>query len=185
MKLECSGEVGRTVDVYEKNSGRTDLDSQPRYDAGRLTELTANIAAMDGLVTFVLNVILGSKPTKIERHIAREMFSPSANVVLVPRGRPTLACALSVEEFFVQEKEMLRYCDNWREVMRSHDPFADGNRQTRIKAHVVLDSELPGADARHADLTFTLRGTPSLQRIASCTIVYDELYEGRSPATLY
>lgn len=184
MKSENKGEV---VPLREpSNRGgivRDEPAPQSSFDRKQLEAVAANSAALDGSVTFILNVIFGTKPNKMELRIARAMFSPTANVVLIPRERPTLACALSIDEFFARDDEVLKYESSWRETMRSHDIFAESKRQTRIKVQVILDAE--ASSARHVDLIFTMRGASPTQYIASCTIVFDEAYRSRSPATLY
>jgi len=63
---------------------------------------------IDAAISFVLNVLFDGNRSKAEIRIARAMFRPAASIVLIPRDRPSLACAISIDEFFAVEKDMLR-----------------------------------------------------------------------------
>ena len=140
---------------------------------------------IDAAVSFVLNVLFDSNRSKAEIRIARAMFRPSASIVLIPRDRPSLACAIGVDEFFATEKDMLRIEESWEESWRIHDPGTDPTARLRVRAHVVLD---PGRDMvkpRSTDVVFALRNASNAQRIHSCTILYDEAPRASSPVTLF
>ena len=140
---------------------------------------------IDAAVSFVLNVLFDANRSKAEIRIARAMFRPSASIVLIPRERPSLACAIGVDEFFAAEADMLRFEESWQESWRIHDPGADPTARLRVRAHIVLD---PGRDipkARSTDVVFALRNASNAQRIHSCTILYDEAPRAISPVTLF
>lgn len=140
---------------------------------------------IDAAVSFVLNVLFDGNRSKAEIRIARAMFRPSASIVLIPRDRPSLACAIGIDEFFAAEKEMLRYEESWEESWRIHDPGTDPLARLRVRAQIVLD---PGRDIpkpRSTEVVFALRNTSAAQRIHSCTIVYDEAPRASSPVTLF
>ena len=59
---------------------------------------------LDAAVSFILNVLFDSNRSKAEIRIARAMFRPSASIVLIPRDRPSLACAVGIDEFFAADK---------------------------------------------------------------------------------
>jgi len=140
---------------------------------------------VDAAVSFVLNVLFDGNRSKAEIRIARAMFRPSASIVLIPRDRPSLACAVGVDEFFAAEKDMLRYEEGWEESWRIHDPGTDPCARLRVRAQIVLD---PGRDIpkpRATEVVFALRNASNAQRIHSCTIVYDEAPRASSPVTLF
>jgi len=140
---------------------------------------------IDAAVSFVLNVLFDANRSKAEIRIARAMFRPSASIVLIPRDRPSLACAVGVDEFFAAEKDMLRYEEGWEESWRIHDPGTDPCARLRVRAQIVLD---PGRDIpkpRATEVVFALRNASNAQRIHSCTIVYDEAPRASSPVTLF
>ena len=140
---------------------------------------------VDAAVSFVLNVLFDGNRSKAEIRIARAMFRPSASIVLIPRDRPSLACAIGVDEFFAADKDMLRYEESWEESWRIHDPSADAGTRLRVRAEIILD---PGRDIpkpRTTEVVFALRNASNAQRIHSCTIVYDEAPRSQSPVTLF
>ena len=140
---------------------------------------------VDAAVSFVLNVLFDGNRSKAEIRIARAMFRPSANIVLIPRNRPSLACAIGADEFFATEKEMLSYEIGWEESWRIHDPCPDAGMRLRVRSQIVLD---PGRDIpkpRSTEVVFALRSASNAQRIQSCTIVYDEAPRTSSPVTLF
>jgi len=155
-----------------------------RADRTEIAALDEN-NTIDAAVSFVLNVLFDVNRSKAEIRIARAMFRPAASIVLIPRDRPSLACAIGIDEFFAAEKEVLRYEDGWEESWRIHDPNADGGTRLRVRAHIVLD---PGRDVpkpRATEVVFALRNASNAHRIHSCTIVYDEASRASSPVTLF
>ena len=168
----------------EKSGPRSDNVVTLRADRNQIAALDED-NTIDAAVSFVLNVLFDGNRSKAEIRLARAMFRPSASIVLIPRDRPSLACAVSVDEFFVAEKDMLRYEESWEESWRIHDPDVDGGTRLRVRAHVVLD---PGRDIpkpRATEVVFALRNVSNAQRIHSCTIVYDEAARASSPVTLF
>ena len=145
----------------------------------------SNQSSVDAAVSFILNVLFDGNRSKAEIRIARAMFRPSASIVLIPRDRPSLACAVGVDEFFTADKEMLKYEDTWEESWRIHDPCAEYAQRLRIRAHVLLDPRLHTHKPRTTEVVFALRNATSAQRIHSCTIVYDEAPRASSPVTLF
>lgn len=140
---------------------------------------------IDAAVSFVLNVLFDGNRSKAEIRIARAMFRPSASIVLIPRDRPSLACAVGIDEFFTADKDMLRYEESWEESWRIHDPGLDPCARLRVRAQIILD---PGRDIpkpRSTEVVFALRNASNAQRIHSCTIVYDEAPRASSPVTLF
>jgi hypothetical protein len=140
---------------------------------------------IDAAISFVLNVLFDGNRSKAEIRIARAMFRPAASIVLIPRDRPSLACAISIDEFFAVEKDMLRYEERWEEAWRTHDPDTDPCARLRVRAHITLD---PGRDIpkpRSTDVVFSLRNASNAQRIQSCTILYDEAPRASSPVTMF
>src|SRR5690242_10659165 len=129
---------------------------------------------IDAAVSFVLNVLFDGNRSKAEIRIARAMFRPSASIVLIPRDRPSLACAVGVDEFFAADKEMLKYDDTWEESWRIHDPCVEYATRLRIRAHILLDPKLDAHKPRTTEVVFAVRNASNAQRIHSCTIVYDE-----------
>jgi hypothetical protein len=155
-----------------------------RADRNRIAAIDHD-DAIDAAVSFVLNVLFDSNRSKAEIRIARAMFRPSASIVLIPRERPSLACAIGIDEFFAAEKDMLNYETGWEESWRIHDPVPDASTRLRVRSHIVLD---PGRDIpkpRSTEVVFALRNASNAQRIQSCTIVYDESPRTSSPVTLF
>ncbi|HVT33065.1 MAG TPA: hypothetical protein VHE32_10475 [Rhodanobacteraceae bacterium] len=144
-----------------------------------------NPSTIDAAVSFILNVLFDSNRSKAEIRIARAMFRPSASIVLIPRDRPTLACAIGVDEFFTADKEMLRYEESWEESWRIHDPCTDPAARTRIRSHVLLDPNRDAHKPRTTEVVFAVRNNSNMQRFHSCTIVYDEAPRTSSPVTLF
>ncbi len=140
---------------------------------------------VDAAVSFILNVLFDSNRSKAEIRIARAMFRPSANIVLIPRDRPSLACAVGIDEFFAADKSMLRYEESWEESWRIHDPCVDAAARSRICAHILLDPNLDPEKPRRTEVVFALRNASIAQRIHSCTIVYDEAPRAVSPVTMF
>jgi hypothetical protein len=140
---------------------------------------------VDAAVSFILNVLFDGNRSKAEIRIARAMFRPTASIVLIPRDRPSLACAVGVDEFFAAEKTMLKYEESWEESWRIHDPCTDSTARMRICAHIILDPNLDTGNPRSTEVVFTLRNASNAQRIHSCTIVYDEAPRTSSPVTLF
>jgi hypothetical protein len=147
--------------------------------------LACDATTIDATISFVLNVLFDGNRSKAEIRIARALFRPGASIVLIPRDRPSLACAVGVDEFFTAEKEMLRYEENWEEAWRMHDPSAHAASRMRVCSHILLDPKLETARPRSTEVVFSLRNVSNAQRIHSCTIVYDEAAQGSSPATLF
>ena len=155
-----------------------------RADRHQIATLDEN-NTVDAVVSFVLNVLFDGNRSKTEIRIARAMFRPAASIVLIPRDRPSLACAVGVDEFFAAENDMLHYEESWEESWRIHDPHVDGSTRLRVRAHIVLD---PGRDIpkpRTTEVVFAVRNASNAQRIHSCTIVYDEAPRACSPVTLF
>ena len=150
------------------------------HDSGATSRNT-----LDAAVSFILNVLFDGNRSKAEIRIARAMFRPTASIVLIPRDRPSLACAVSVDEFFAAEKTMLKYEESWEESWRVHDPCTDSAARMRICAHIVLDPNLDTGNPRSTEVVFALRNASNAQRIHSCTIVYDEAPRTSSPVTLF
>jgi len=147
--------------------------------------IAGQVRMLEPAVSFVLNVLFDSNRAKVEVRIARALFRPAANIVLIPRDRPTLACAVGVDEFFSADRDMLKCEDGWEEAMRIHDPCTDPGARMRIRSHVLMDTRISPAKPRRIDVIFTLRNVSTAQRIHSCTIVYDETPRQRSPMTLF
>ena len=172
----------------EKSSSSAENIVTLRVERNQLVSdsVAADASAVDAAVSFILNVLFDGNRSKAEIRIARAMFRPSANIVLIPRDRPSLACAVGVDEFFSAEREMLKYEDTWEESWRIHDPCTDANQRRRIYAHILLDPKLETEKPRSTEVVFALRNTPAAaQRIHSCTIVYDEAPWSSSPVTLF
>jgi hypothetical protein len=168
----------------EKTGPETDNIVTLRADRNPAAVLDEN-NTVDAAVTFVLNVLFDGNRSKAEIRIARAMFRPSASIVLIPRERPSLACAVGVDEFFATEKDILHFEERWEESWRIHDPGPDPTARLRVRAHIVLD---PGRDIpkpRSTEVVFALRNVSNAQRIHSCTIVYDEAPRASSPVTLF
>jgi len=161
------------------------LDRAPAQPAPVLDPAPVSRNTIDAAVSFVLNVLFDGNRSKAEIRIARAMFRPSANIVLIPRDRPSLACAVGIDEFFATEKTMLKYEDNWEETWRVHDPTRDASDRLRICAHILLDPKLDASNPRSTEVVFVLRNSSSAQRIHSCTIVYDEAPRTSSPMTMF
>jgi len=168
----------------EKVAPETDNIVTLRADRNHAAQIDES-NTIDAAVSFVLNVLFDTNRSKAEIRIARAMFRPSASIVLIPRDRPSLACAVGVDEFFAAEKDMLRYEEGWEESWRIHDPGTDPCARLRVRAQIVLD---PGRDIpkpRATEVVFALRNASNAQRIHSCTIVYDEAPRASSPVTLF
>ena len=161
---------------------RSDRDAVDKSGDGRALK---DHSTVDAAVSFILNVLFDGNRSKAEIRIARAMFRPAASIVLIPRERPSLACAVGVDEFFAVDKEMLRYEDTWEEAWRIHDPFPDNLARMRIRAQILLDPHRDVAKPRSTEVVFALRNTSSAQRIHSCTILYDEGPRTCSPVTLF
>jgi hypothetical protein len=157
----------------------------PDSSNGEADAPEASRGTIDAAVSFILNVLFDSNRSKAEIRIARAMFRPSASIVLIPRDRPSLACAVGIDEFFVAEKSMLKYEDSWEESWRIHDPCTDSASRVRICAHILLDPKLDAAKPRSTEVVFAFRNAAIAQRIHSCTIVYDEAPRAISPVTLF
>ncbi len=181
-----------TIEHYLRESRRRSEKSDPqaqnivtlRADCRPAPALDEN-NTVDAAVSFVLNVLFDGNRSKAEIRIARAMFRPAASIVLIPRDRPSLACAIGIDEFFAAEKEMLRYEESWEESWRIHDPGTDPCARLRVRAQIVLD---PGRDIPKplaTEVVFALRNASNAQRIHSCTIVYDEAPRASSPVTLF
>ncbi|HJT97048.1 MAG TPA: hypothetical protein VJ696_01935 [Rhodanobacteraceae bacterium] len=179
-RIEKSSTPGDNVVTLRMDRGGVDGSAPADADPG-----ASDRNAMDAAVSFILNVLFDGNRSKAEIRIARAMFRPTASIVLIPRDRPSLACAVGVDEFFGAEKSMLRYEDGWEEAWRIHDPCADGGARSRICAHILLDPKLDGAKPRSTEVVFALRHVSNAQRIHSCTIVYDEAPRTCSPVTLF
>ena len=173
-----AGSVGN-VACSESESSSNECRESP------VESMSEQVRMLDPAVSFVLNVLFDSNRAKVEVRIARALFRPSASIVLIPRERPTLACAVGVDEFFATEKEMLKCEDGWEEAMRIHDPCADASARVRVRAHILMDARLSPANPRRVDVIFALRNVSMAQRIHSCTIVYDETPKQSSPITLF
>jgi hypothetical protein len=156
-----------------------------RYADVALEECDGTRGTVDAAVSFILNVLFDSNRSKAEIRIARAMFRPAASIVLIPRDRPALACAVGVDEFFAADKSMLRYEESWEESWRIHDPCVDAAARSRICAHILLDPNLDPAKPRRTEVVFALRNASIAQRIHSCTIVYDEAPCAVSPVTMF
>lgn len=163
---------------------RVDRDPSGRDGTGFEAE-EGNRSTVDAAVSFILNVLFDSNRSKAEIRIARAMFRPAASIVLIPRNRPSLACAVGVDEFFAAEKAMLRYEDSWEESWRIHDPCTDSASRMRICTHILLDPNLDTAKPRTTEVVFAFRNAAIAQRIHSCTIVYDEAPRAISPVTMF
>lgn len=157
----------------------------PECGSAELDATEGSRGALDAAVSFILNVLFDSNRSKAEIRIARAMFRPSASIVLIPRDRPSLACAVGIDEFFVADKAMLTYEDSWEESWRIHDPCADSASRMRICAHILLDPKLDAVKPRSTEVVFAFRNAAIAQRIHSCTIVYDEAPRAISPVTLF
>lgn len=174
-------ETDRRTETTDLKTGNVVTLRADRHSIATLDEDNT----IDAAVSFVLNVLFDGNRSKAEIRIARSMFRPAASIVLIPRDRPSLACAIGVDEFFAAEKDMLRYEEGWEESWRIHDPDVDGGTRLRVRAHIVLD---PGRDIpkpRTTEVVFALRNASNAQRIHSCTIVYDEAPRASSPVTLF
>ena len=173
-----AGSIGEIAD--------RDFESSPNQRReSPIESMSEQLRMLDPAVSFVLNVLFDSNRAKVEVRIARALFRPSASIVLIPRERPTLACAVGVDEFFATEKEMLKCEDGWEEAMRIHDPCVDPSARVRVRSHILMDARLSPAIPRRIDVIFALRNVSMAQRIHSCTIVYDETPKQSSPITLF
>ena len=182
-------DVDRRAEKTPESNGNVVTLRMDRHAAecgnGEFDALAASRGTADAAVSFILNVLFDSNRSKAEIRIARAMFRPSASIVLIPRDRPSLACAVGVDEFFVAEKAMLQYEDGWEESWRIHDPCTDSGSRMRICAHILLDPKLDGATPRSTEVVFAFRNASTGQRIHSCTIVYDEAPRAISPVTMF
>lgn len=145
----------------------------------------SSLNALDATVSFVLGVVFDRTRKKLEIKLAREMFSPSANVILIPRGRPELAYALDMNEFFDTEHTIFNSHFGWREILRVHEKSAEFDDQIRIRSNVELNTESDDSKGQSISVIFTLRSGFQIKQVQSCTIVYDEKPHSRSPVTLY
>ncbi|MGH8173534.1 MAG: hypothetical protein ACREPX_10315 [Rhodanobacteraceae bacterium] len=187
--MSCISQIRRAANGQVALSGETERNASETVSAERgataLDRMSEHVRLLDPAVSFVLNVLFDSNRTKVEVRIARAMFRPGASIVLIPRERPTLACAVGVDEFFATEKEMLKCADGWEEAMRLHDPSGDSPTRMRVRSHILMDARIAGAKPRRVDVIFALRNISTAQRIHSCTIVYDESPRLASPVTLF
>jgi len=154
-------------------------------DAAGMRRTVSNLNALDETVSFVLGVVFDSKPKKLEIKLVRVMFSPSANIILIPRGRPELAYALDVDEFFDTEHTIFSSHCGWREILRVHEKSGDFDDQIRIRSNIELGAGSGDPKEQSIDVVFTMRSGFQTKRVQSCTIVYDERPHSRSPVTLY
>jgi hypothetical protein len=187
--MNCISQVRRAANgqagPVEEDGSRESEASPSARSIAPIDRMSEHVRMLDPAVSFVLNVLFDSNRTKVEVRIARAMFRPSASIVLIPRERPTLACAVGVDEFFATDKEMLKCEDGWEEALRIHDPCADPAARVRVRAHILMDARLSPTKPRRVDVIFALRNISTAQRIHSCTIVYDEAPSARSPITLF
>jgi hypothetical protein len=146
-------------------------------------DLSAYLGALDQAVSFILTTTFDDRRSKLEARLACGMFSTEASVVLVPRGRPTLAYAVDVGTFLAKDREVLKYKKGWRESSRQHELPDQGNDKARISVQITLDAD---DHARFVEATFfVLNAFSPARQFSACTLVYDEAYDERSPATLY
>lgn len=182
-------EVDRRVEKTAADVGNVvtlRMDPDRAKSLGRVFDPDAsNQSSVDAAVSFILNVLFDENRSKAEIRMARAMFRPTASIVLIPRDRPSLACAVGVDEFFAADKEMLKYEDTWEESWRIHDPCTEYAARLRIRAHIVLDPKLESHKPRTTEVVFAMRNASNAQRIHSCTIVYDEAPRSSSPVTLF
>ena len=139
-------------------------------------------------VSLLLDVLFDACLNKLEARIARAMFSSRAQVLLIPRQRPVFSCALSAEELLSTRREVIRSENHWIESIRVQEPYfkaAVAAPYIRIFSEVVIDPESGPAAARRADVLFVLGLLPGANRVQSCTLVYDEATNAKSPLTLY
>ena len=184
--MSRNGESAEAGVLPTRNTKDPASDASPNHRAETDVETMAgHVRMLDPAVSFVLNVLFDSNRAKVEVRIARALFRPAASIVLIPRDRPTLACAVGVDEFFATDRDMLKCEDGWEEAMRIHDPCADAGARIRIRSHVLMDTRISPAKPRRIDVIFALRNVCTAQRIHSCTIVYDETPRQRSPMTLF
>jgi hypothetical protein len=179
-EIDRRTEKGAAADAAPVVTQRMDRTAEALLDEGDGPRGT-----VDAAVSFILNVLFDSNRSKAEIRIARAMFRPSASIVLIPRNRPALACAVGIDEFFTADKSMLRYEDSWEESWRVHDPCVDAAARSRICAHILLDPNLDPEKPRRTEVVFALRNASIAQRIHSCTIVYDEAPCATSPLTMF
>ena len=179
-RLEKTSATAGNVVTLRMGANQPDGSERRAYDSAETSRNT-----VDAAVSFILNVLFDSNRSKAEIRIARAMFRPTASIVLIPRDRPSLACAVGVDEFFAAEKTMLKYEDSWEESWRIHDPYTDSAARMRICAHIILDPNLDTGNPRSTEVVFALRNASNAQRIHSCTIVYDEAPQTSSPVTLF
>ena len=139
-------------------------------------------------ISLLLDVLFDSELSRLQMRIARALFSSQAQILLIPRQRPVFSCALSVDEFFGTQREVIRCKGSWAEAVRVQEPYFKGQPRVpsiRIYCEIVIDPESGPECARRADVLFALGLLPGAQRVQSCTLVYDEASQSRSPLTLY
>ena len=177
----------REIDRRTEKGSAAGADAMTKrvYADVALEECDGTRGTIDAAVSFILNVLFDSNRSKAEIRIARAMFRPSASIVMIPRNRPVLACAVGVDEFFAADKSMLSYEESWEESWRIHDPCVDAAARSRICAHILLDPNLDPEKPRRTEVIFALRNASIAQRIHSCTIVYDEAPRSVSPVTMF
>jgi hypothetical protein len=179
-RIEKTSATAGNVVTLRMGGASPDGSERRAYESAAMSRNT-----VDAAVSFILNVLFDSNRSKAEIRIARAMFRPTASIVLIPRDRPSLACAVGVDEFFAAEKTMLKYEESWEESWRIHDPCTDSAARMRICAHIILDPNLDTGNPRSTEVVFALRNASNAQRIHSCTIVYDEAPRTSSPVTLF
>jgi hypothetical protein len=179
-RIEKASATAGNVVTLRMGGSLPDTSEASAYDPAE-----SNRNTIDAAVSFILNVLFDANRSKAEIRIARAMFRPTASIVLIPRDRPSLACAVGVDEFFAVEKTMLKYEESWEESWRVHDPYTDSAARMRICTHIVLDPNLDAGNPRSTEVVFALRNASNAQRIHSCTIVYDEAPRMSSPMTLF
>ena len=183
--MSRNGESAEANALATRKSEPPASDARIHHPETDVETIAGQVRMLEPAVSFVLNVLFDSNRAKVEVRIARALFRPAANIVLIPRDRPTLACAVGVDEFFSADRDMLKCEDGWEEAMRIHDPCTDPGARMRIRSHVLMDTRISPAKPRRIDVIFTLRNVSTAQRIHSCTIVYDETPRQRSPMTLF
>ena len=139
-------------------------------------------------VSLLLDVLFDARLNKLEARIARAMFASHAQVLLIPRQRPVFSRALSAEMLFTTEREVIRSDHHWIESVRVQEPYfkaASTSPFIRIFSEVAIDAESGLTPGRRADVLFVLGLVPGAERVQSCTLVYDEATNARTPLTLY
>jgi len=129
-------------------------------------------------VSFMLDVLFDAEPKPVNIRIAQSLFHSLAHVILVPRSRPVLGCALSVGDFFSAAHSLIQCRHSWREHHRVEDAswasLRPAHQSKRIRAGILLDVDTETAYTRRADASFVVRVMPHSIEFQSCTIVYDE-----------